>query len=89
MAKPITIPIRAFKTAGSFETWMVKHHTDSDGLWIKIFKKDSAKKTISYAEALDIALCYGWIDGQKQAFDEESLAAKVLSQKRKKYMVER
>ena len=59
-----------FKTAKTFETWLAKNHAHSDGIWLKIFKKDSGKKTISYSEALDVALCYGWIDGQKQAYDE-------------------
>ncbi len=72
MTRPDTLPIIEFKTAASFETWLIKNHDQSSGLWLKIFKKDSGKKTISYAEALDIALCYGWIDGQKQAHDEEA-----------------
>lgn len=69
MTKLNTLPTIAFKTAETFETWLEKHHDHSSGLWIKIFKKDSGKKTISYAEALDVALCYGWIDGQKQTND--------------------
>ena len=67
MTKLNTIPIIEFKTAERFETWLKKNHDSSNGLWLKIFKKDSREKTISYAEALDVALCYGWIDGQKQA----------------------
>lgn len=61
-----------FKTAKSFETWLNKNHTSSAGIWLKIFKKASGMQTISYAEALDVALCYGWIDGQKQSFDEKA-----------------
>lgn len=67
-----TIPTIEFKTAEIFETWLEKNHDSSSGLWMKIFKKDSGKKTISYAEALDVALCYGWIDGQKRTFDEQA-----------------
>ncbi len=70
MTKLNTLPTLAFKTTEAFETWLEKHHVDSVGIWMKIFKKDSGKKTITYAEALDVALCYGWIDGQKQKFDE-------------------
>jgi len=65
-----TIPIIEFKTTQTFETWLEKNQDHSNGLWLKIFKKDSGKKTINYAEALDVALCYGWIDGQKKSFDE-------------------
>ena len=72
MTKLNTLPTIEFKTAETFETWLEKHHDNASGLWLKIFKKDSGKKTISYAEALDVALCYGWIDGQKQAYDEQS-----------------
>jgi uncharacterized protein YdeI (YjbR/CyaY-like superfamily) len=68
----LSVPILEFKTARTFETWLIKNHDHSTGLWLKIFKKDSGKKTISYAEALDVALCYGWIDGQKQAHDEHA-----------------
>ncbi len=67
-----TIPTLAFETAETFETWLDQNHEHSTGLWLKIFKKDAGEKTISYAEALEVALCYGWIDGQKQAFDERA-----------------
>lgn len=70
MTKP-TLPTIPFKTPKSFETWLEKQHDKSTGIWMKIYKKDSGIKTITYAEALDVALCFGWIDGQKQAFDEE------------------
>lgn len=70
MTKSNTLATLAFKTPASFETWLEKHHDNSSGIWMKIYKKDSGQKTITYAEALDVALCYGWIDGQKQSFDE-------------------
>jgi uncharacterized protein YdeI (YjbR/CyaY-like superfamily) len=83
MTKLNTIPIIEFETAKTFETWLVKNHDNSNGLWIKIFKKDSRKKTISYAEALDVALCYGWIDGQKQTFDEQAWLQKFCPRREK------
>ena len=72
-----------FQTAEIFEAWLEKNHHSSSGLWLKIFKKDSGKKTISYAEALDLALCYGWIDGQKQTFDEQAWLQKFCPRKAK------
>lgn len=72
MAKPDALLTIEFKTAKTFETWLSKNHDHSNGIWLKIFKKDSGKKTISYAGALDVALCYGWIDGQKQPYDEQA-----------------
>jgi uncharacterized protein YdeI (YjbR/CyaY-like superfamily) len=61
-----------FESAAEFRSWLKKNHADSNGIWLRIFKKDSGEKSISYAEALDQALCYGWIDGQKQAHDAHS-----------------
>jgi len=66
-----------FKSAAEFRSWLKKSHADSDGIWLRIFKKDSSEKSISYAEALDQALCYGWIDGQKQAHDAHSWLQKL------------
>ena len=83
MTKLTTLPIIEFKTAKTFETWLSKNHEDSSGLWLKIFKKDSGKKTISYAEALDVALCYGWIDGQKKSYDEEAWLQKFCPRRAK------
>jgi uncharacterized protein YdeI (YjbR/CyaY-like superfamily) len=83
MTKLNTIPTIEFKTAETFETWLEKNYGNSNGLWLKIFKKDSGKKTISYAEALDVALCYGWIDGQKEAFDEQAWLQKFCPRRAK------
>ena len=83
MSKLNTIPIIEFKTIETFETWLEKNHDNSNGLWLKIFKKESGKKTISYAEALDVALCYGWIDGQKQAYDEQAWLQKFCRRRAK------
>ncbi|MCG6145835.1 YdeI/OmpD-associated family protein [Leptospira bandrabouensis] len=67
-----TIPTLEFKTQNKFENWLKKNHENSIGIWLRIFKKDTGLKSISYSEALDVALCYGWIDSQKQKFDEQS-----------------
>lgn len=63
---------RSFEDANAFETWLSRHHARSRELWLKIHKKGSGLKTVTYAEALDVALCWGWIDGIKKAFDEAS-----------------
>jgi uncharacterized protein YdeI (YjbR/CyaY-like superfamily) len=64
--------IRSFKDAPAFETWLAKHHARESELWLKIHKKGSGLATVTYAEALDVALCWGWIDGLKKSFDEAS-----------------
>ncbi|HEV2374697.1 MAG TPA: YdeI/OmpD-associated family protein [Streptosporangiaceae bacterium] len=59
----------SFASAADFEEWLGREHSQSDGIWLKIAKKDSGVPSVSYAEALDVALCFGWIDGQKAAHD--------------------
>ncbi len=66
------IPILPFATARKWQQWLSRHHGQTDGVWLQFFKKDSGTRTITYAEALDEALCYGWIDGQKKPCDEAS-----------------
>jgi uncharacterized protein YdeI (YjbR/CyaY-like superfamily) len=68
-AKP-DLPIMPFASRKAWETWLKEHHATSTGLWLKIARKGSGIDTVSYAEALDVALCYGWIDGQKASFDD-------------------
>ncbi len=59
-----------FKSAKAFETWLKKHHATSDGLWLKIAKKGAGESSVTYPEAVEIALCWGWVDGQKKGIDE-------------------
>ena len=65
-----TAPQR-FATHRAWQTWLDKHHANSDGAWLLIAKKGADAATVSYAEALESALCFGWIDGQKKALDEQ------------------
>jgi uncharacterized protein YdeI (YjbR/CyaY-like superfamily) len=64
--------IRLFKSPDEWENWLDKNHLKSEGLWLRIYKKNSGKKSVTYSEALDEALCYGWIDGQKEKYDDKS-----------------
>ena len=61
-----------FTSSREFRAWLAKNHGRSEGIWLRICKKDAGMATVTYAEALDQALCYGWIDGQKQPFDKQS-----------------
>jgi uncharacterized protein YdeI (YjbR/CyaY-like superfamily) len=65
------LPILAFVDAKSFEKWLTTQHAASPGIWIKFAKKGSSHASITYAEAIDVALAWGWIDGQKNKFDHE------------------
>lgn len=63
-------PLMPFASAGEFRRWLRKHQAVHHGIWMQIAKKDSGIASITYAEALDEALCHGWIDGQKQSHSE-------------------
>lgn len=69
--KSTDLPIQPFTDKQSWFDWLAKQHNKSTGVWLKLAKKDSGIKSVTYEEALDVALCYGWIDGQKKGFDEE------------------
>lgn len=61
---------KAFPNAKAFGAWLQREHDRSDGLWLKIAKKGTGVTSVTYAEAVDVALCYGWIDGQKARYDD-------------------
>jgi len=66
------LPIVSFESQDAWAVWLEKHHRTSAGLWLRIAKKSSGTASVSYAGALEIALCYGWIDGQKRPEGESS-----------------
>ena len=66
------LPTMSFASALLWHRWLDANHAKSDGIWLRIYKQGSGKKTVTYAEALDEALCYGWIDGQKNKGEEDS-----------------
>lgn len=61
-----------FANAGEWTAWLKKHHADSTGIWLRIAKKEAALVSLTIGQALDSALCYGWIDGQRKSLDAES-----------------
>ncbi len=73
----------SFKSSLDFEKWFAKNGSKSEGIWLKIFKKDSGVATVTYAEALDVALCYGWIDGQKDKHDDQAWLQKFTPRRAK------
>jgi len=70
MAQTDELPVKPFKTPAAWEKWL-SANADAAGVWLKIAKKDSGIASVTYAQALDVALCHGWIDGQKKGFDEQ------------------
>jgi uncharacterized protein YdeI (YjbR/CyaY-like superfamily) len=59
----------AFGSAADWEAWLEEHHADTDEAWLRIARKDSAETTVTHAEALDAALCFGWIDARREKLD--------------------
>jgi uncharacterized protein YdeI (YjbR/CyaY-like superfamily) len=70
MSSEREFPTIAFESRDAWGSWLADHHQASPGLWLKIAKTASGVDSVSYADAVEIALCYGWIDGQKAAFDD-------------------
>jgi uncharacterized protein YdeI (YjbR/CyaY-like superfamily) len=64
------LPVLEFGSQAAWECWLDAHHAAAPGAWLKIAKKGSGAETVSYAEALEAAICYGWIDGQKDRLDD-------------------
>ena len=69
--KSTELPIKPFASKTKWADWLTKQHDKSAGVWLKLAKKDSGIPSVTYEEALDVALCYGWIDGQKKGFDDK------------------
>ena len=65
------LPVIPFSTAEAMEQWLEAHNATQDGIWLKIAKKASGIPTVTYDEALDLALCFGWIDGQHKSLDND------------------
>lgn len=63
------LPIILFESQQDWEDWLKEHHADSKGVWLKLAKKGTNIPSVDYQQALEIALCYGWIDGQKASYD--------------------
>jgi uncharacterized protein YdeI (YjbR/CyaY-like superfamily) len=70
MSNTDDLPTLSCETQGEWEAWLATHHADMPGVWLKIAKKAAGTPSVSYAEALESALCYGWIDGQKASIDD-------------------
>lgn len=73
---PREIPIVPFATRAAWGKWLDKNHATSAGIWIQFAKKASGIPSVSYPEAVDVALCYGWIDSQKKAHDTKTFLQK-------------
>ncbi len=76
-------PILQFEHKNAWAAWLGKNHGKSTGVWLRLAKKASGARSVTYAEALDVALCYGWIDGQKQSDSETTWLQKFTPRSKK------
>jgi uncharacterized protein YdeI (YjbR/CyaY-like superfamily) len=76
-------PTLAFADQAAWEAWLDQNHAQSGGIWLKLAKRASGEASITYAEALEIALCYGWIDGQKKGLDDAAWLQKFTPRRPK------
>jgi uncharacterized protein YdeI (YjbR/CyaY-like superfamily) len=85
MAPVIVDPakVREFASSEAFDTWLAEHHQSADEIWIRIFKKASGKPTITPVEAIDVVLCWGWIDAIRKSWDEQSFVQRYVPRGRK------
>jgi len=81
--QPDPARIKPFRTAAAFERWLADNHAREPEIWVCIYKKATAKPTVTHAEALDSALCWGWIDGIRKGLDEESFLQRFTPRRRK------
>src|SRR5947199_8441285 len=66
------LPVLRFESAAEYRRWLSRHHARSRGIWLRIYKKRSSRPSITYAEAVDQSLCFGWIDGQGKKYDRDT-----------------
>jgi uncharacterized protein YdeI (YjbR/CyaY-like superfamily) len=64
------LPVKRFRSQAAWEKWLAVQHEKSPGIWLEFAKKNTGVRSVNYAEALEVALCYGWIDGQTASVDE-------------------
>jgi uncharacterized protein YdeI (YjbR/CyaY-like superfamily) len=83
VSKHDSYPVMEFKNSALFEKWLIKNHAMTDGVWLKIAKAKSGIETVSQPEALDVVLCYGWIDGLRRSFDENYFLQKYTPRTKK------
>ena len=78
--------VREFKDAESFYKWLGKNHDKEDEIWIKIHKVDSGFKSITPKQAIDVVLCWGWIDGLRKGFDDKSYLQRYTPRTQEKHL---
>lgn len=77
------LPQLAFASAAEWEAWMEENHDSAAGVWLKLAKKGSGIPSVTLAEALDVCLCFGWIDGRREALDDDYYLQRYTPRRRR------
>ncbi|MDQ4019462.1 MAG: YdeI/OmpD-associated family protein [Actinomycetota bacterium] len=77
------LPVELFPTQANWEAWLEEHHASVPGVWVKFAKKGSGVQSVSYGEAVESALCFGWIDGQMKSLDERFYLQRFTPRRRR------
>jgi len=75
--------IRSFENEAAFDDWLSAHHDRAPEIWVRMFKKGTGKPSINWAQAVDVSLCWGWIDGIRKSFDAESFLQRLTPRRAK------
>jgi uncharacterized protein YdeI (YjbR/CyaY-like superfamily) len=82
-AAPTDYPIKLFGDQAAWAEWLEEHHEGEPGVWLRLAKVASDLQSVTYAEALEVALCYGWIDGQAKSYDADSYIQKFTPRRKR------
>jgi len=78
---PDELPIRTFTSANELRNWLKKHHTESKGIWLRIFRKNSGIPSVSFEDVLDEGLCFGWSESSRRSYDSNSYLQRFTPRK--------
>ena len=81
MSEQAELPVVAFKSLKELHAWLVKHHTSSSGIWIRVYKKSSQVASVSFEDVLDEGLAFGWSESTRHKYDEQSYLQKFTPRK--------
>jgi uncharacterized protein YdeI (YjbR/CyaY-like superfamily) len=77
------LPVRTFSTQAAWRKWLEANHSKSPGIWLRVAKKGSPRKCVTYQEAVEVALCFGWIDGRMRSVDDRHFVQSFTPRRRK------
>ena len=77
------LPILEFETAEALRSWLEQHHSSSQGMWLRIYRKNTAVRSVTFEQVLDEGLCFGWSESMRRNYDEDSYLQKFTPRRSK------